>query len=112
MEQIQELLVIVKEQQEVATARKAQLKWLHAECARKRIVRLHQAKAKFEELQQTAALGIPDATLEIPCQPIAAVEDETSIAVDWLPPISKDISGYHLQWREVGALDWSSSEKE
>jgi len=73
-----------------------------------RLLRLHDAKARLEILREEAKKK-SQPSLEFVYPPVAAAEDESSLAVDWLPPMSKDIEAYHLQWREVGEQEWSDS---
>jgi len=107
--ELRELVSAVQEQQKRAGGRKAQLRWLRAEYRRMRIINWHDAKTKLEALQAEAKANLPDQTLELPCTPVAAAEDESSIAVDWLAPMSPDVAAYHLEWREVGEPEWCST---
>ncbi|KAL3898479.1 MAG: hypothetical protein SGPRY_012833 [Prymnesium sp.] len=106
---LRQLLKELSSEQESCRAREAQLRAIHAEAARTRLRRLHEARARFEEMSEAAKAG-GNLNLELPCAPIAAARDETSIALDWLPPRSPSCSLYQLQWRELGSEEWLSTE--
>ena len=108
--QVRALMGRMQDKQAEIKARKTRMDCLHAESRRVRLVRLHEAKRKLEALQAEALINLPAPHLEIPCAPVAAAEDETSICVDWLPPAASNVTMYHLQWRAIGTPDWESSE--
>ena len=86
--------------------RDAQITWLKAEAKRARFNAVLEAR---EELERRHEEAVAYDNLVLPTAPIAAPEDATSIAVDWLPPLSGVAATYHLQWRADDETAWSSS---
>ena len=85
-----------------ATAREIEQKVerVHAEAKHARMHRLQEAKRVLDRMRCEIAAAQPEASLTIPVAPVAAPEDEFSIAVDWVAPEHNVASHYHLQWRE------------
>jgi len=106
---LRDLMVTMQDEQKQAKVRSAQLTWLQAESKRVRLLRLHDAKARLEALQQEARKK-SEPSLECAYPPVAVAEDESSISIDWLAPMSKEVGAYHLQWREIGESEWTDSE--
>ena len=105
-----EVHALLEEAAECSRACEQAVERLHAEEKRKRVARLQEARRVLQELRRDGQGGeAEDASLALPSAPIGAAEDGFSVAIDWLPPLGGGATAYHLQWREQGEQEWSSS---
>ena len=71
-----------------------------------------EAAVVLQELRRNTK---SDASLAIPVAPIArrrcpdAGQDSDCLDIDWVPPVGRGATAYHLQWREQQEQEWASS---